>query len=495
MRPENNGQDGLLQVLDAPDLDHDGVRDLITSSFFLGRYLTTNHNGTPPVPERIYVDALSGKDGRPLWWWHRDNATDRSVVLARLHWWGRGSDGWPLLAVPVGSTGPDAPPIVLNLEASTGRVSTTALGLNQISVADLDGDGLDDLWGVADGQLHAFRGETPEIWRASAGLPGAWSGAVAWCCRSTGCRFQWRRDRRHLDRGPRAPVRTSLDSIAAHAMGPAADQGFRRLGEAGSPPPGSRTVIARSGRDGRALWKTELDPKRIWYERDRGGFYNLTPLSLPDGDLDGDGSPDILVHKYIQQPGNLEIKTAATLPLQVLSGRAGDRLWTTGPLPLGFEAFGYSVIQWASARVVEAKGVPDVFVRHSSPFVPGKSTPVAGGVAKPRLARVSGRDGHVIWDIPLSDNQESNNSGGFPGHEFGDMDGDGALDLVAVVNGVPGTNHPNHELQAISLRDGRLIWSAELDDANPFSTAPARRRRSRRRRPARGRCHRIAGRR
>ena len=81
MRPENNGQDGLLQILDAPDLDHDGVRDLITTSFFLGRYLTTNHNGTPPIPERIYVDALSGKDGHPLWWWHRDNATDRSVQV------------------------------------------------------------------------------------------------------------------------------------------------------------------------------------------------------------------------------------------------------------------------------------------------------------------------------------------------------------------------------------------------------------------------------
>ncbi len=37
MRPENLGQDGLYQILDAPDLDHDGIRDLVTTSFFLGR--------------------------------------------------------------------------------------------------------------------------------------------------------------------------------------------------------------------------------------------------------------------------------------------------------------------------------------------------------------------------------------------------------------------------------------------------------------------------
>lgn len=61
MRPETKGQDGLLHILDAPDLDHDGVRDLVMISFFLGRYLTTEHNGTPPVPERLYVDAFREK--------------------------------------------------------------------------------------------------------------------------------------------------------------------------------------------------------------------------------------------------------------------------------------------------------------------------------------------------------------------------------------------------------------------------------------------------
>ncbi len=125
------------------------------------------------MPERIYVDALSGKDGHPLWWWHRDNATDRSVQVGRPRWWGRGPDGWPLLAVPIGQSGGDVPPIVENLEASTGRVVSSAVGLSKAGVADLDGDGLDDLWGEADGQLRAFRGETPELWRTLGSLGAA----------------------------------------------------------------------------------------------------------------------------------------------------------------------------------------------------------------------------------------------------------------------------------------------------------------------------------
>ena len=52
------------------------------------------------------------------------------------------------------------------LEASTGRERHTVLDLARASVADLDGDGLEDLWGEANGELRAFRGEAPEVWRA-----------------------------------------------------------------------------------------------------------------------------------------------------------------------------------------------------------------------------------------------------------------------------------------------------------------------------------------
>ena len=179
------------------------------------------------------------------------------------------------------------------------------------------------------------------------------------------------------------------------------------------------------------------------------------------------------MRKHPGQPGSLEIKQVATLPLQVLSGRTGRHLWSAGPLPLGFEAYGYSSIVWVRAGVAVAHGATDVFVRHAGSFVP--SHPVmtpAGGPAQPRLARVSGRDGRILWDIPLSEHQDPNNMGWLPEPSFADLDGDGALDVVVPLHASPGTGRLNHELRAVSLRDGRLLWSLALDFKNSFNTSP-----------------------
>ncbi len=56
MHPATTMSDGgLAEIVLAPDLDGDGVREVVTVSVF--------EAGNPPA---IYVDALSGKDGRPL---------------------------------------------------------------------------------------------------------------------------------------------------------------------------------------------------------------------------------------------------------------------------------------------------------------------------------------------------------------------------------------------------------------------------------------------
>ena len=102
MRPQTAGADGLAHVIVAPDLDGDGMRDLITVSGFVGR--------TPPValtahreePMRVYVDAVSGRDGRVLWFWKLDLPFWKLTRIWAPQWWGCGPDDWPLLAVPVG---------------------------------------------------------------------------------------------------------------------------------------------------------------------------------------------------------------------------------------------------------------------------------------------------------------------------------------------------------------------------------------------------------
>ncbi len=179
MRPDTKGDDGLLEVIDAPDLDHDGCRDVVVVSVFIGRQPVSANRGGPTEPERIYLDALSGRDGRPLWWWHVDIPTDQQTYVSALKWWGRGPDGWPLLAVELNAWTPARnwvrnqplkalnPPMVYMLAASTGREVQTLPGFFQTHTADLDGDGLTDLWGEYRGELRAFRGEAPESWRRS----------------------------------------------------------------------------------------------------------------------------------------------------------------------------------------------------------------------------------------------------------------------------------------------------------------------------------------
>jgi hypothetical protein len=476
MRPENKGTDGLTEIVLAPDLDHDGVRDLITSSFFLGRQLTSNHNGAPPVPERVYVDAISGKDGHPLWWWNRDNPTDRNVPILPLLWWGRGPDGWPLLAVPLagppllmGNPGSGGTAIVINLEASSGREVSTALGLANASAADLNGDGLGDLWGQANGQLRAFRGEPPEAWRALGRYFPAQSRA-GWGSRSS----WWAAD---LDgdgvadavNTPGAPSQSSIDAIAAHAMGPALDLGMAGTSARPSIPPGTRTVVARSGQNGRVLWKTELDPHQTWLERDHGDVYSLSAQPLPYGDLDADGTPELFVLRQIGQPGLGKSWPAATVPIQVLSGRTGRPHWHAGPLPLGFEAYGYSGIRWMRAAAVKPGEPPDLFVRHAGQFLSSPTGNATSGNQPmiPRLARISGRDGRIRWDVPLTEDQEAANQGQ-PDPVFADFDGDGTLELVMVNSIVPPTGILNREIKVLALDDGRLIWSDRAELTNNF---------------------------
>ncbi len=459
MRPVTVAADGLVQIVEAPDLDGDGYRDLVALSAFLGRQPAGGNQPGPTEPERVYADALSGKDGRPLWWWHVDIPADQLTPMVPPEWWGRGPDGWPLLAVPLNGRirqpwmsryrppSDPYPPMVTMLEASTGREVQTLRGFDQTYVADLDGDGLTDLWGQYQDNLRAFRGEGPEPWRVFGSFLPARDPA--------GPLYGDFRPAADLDGD-------GIGDLIAGATAPVATPGRAT---------GSRTGVARSGRDGRLLWKTHLDVRRGWFDRDLGENYNVAIFPLPAGDLDGDGTPDVLVHEHPQQPPVQASRGPATLPLMVVSGRTGRPVWRAGPLPLDFEAHGFSRTHWAMPQVIEPNTAPDILVRHNSPFLAAMTTPPPpNSSTRDRLARVSGRTGRILWDIPLCDVSLAQYFGSIPPPVFHDLDGDGGLDVLVVTPLALAIGQNEHELKAVSLRDGRLMWSQPLTTA--FATSP-----------------------
>ena len=54
------------RVIAGPDVDGDGVRDLFTASIRPG----VGGSKGSPTGEVVFVDAISGRDGRSIWaWW------------------------------------------------------------------------------------------------------------------------------------------------------------------------------------------------------------------------------------------------------------------------------------------------------------------------------------------------------------------------------------------------------------------------------------------
>jgi hypothetical protein len=102
MNPATKADDGLDRILDVPDLNGDGTRDLIVVSRSRGRSSTTSGRPQPAQPERLFVAALSGKDGRPLWWWHVELPCDRLTRIWKQQLCGRGPDGWPIVTIALG---------------------------------------------------------------------------------------------------------------------------------------------------------------------------------------------------------------------------------------------------------------------------------------------------------------------------------------------------------------------------------------------------------
>ena len=142
-----------------------------------------------------------------------------------------------------------------------GRELHTIDGLSWPKPADLDGDGLEDLWGSVDGKLRAYRGEAPEAWRVLG-------------------RYRKAGD---LDGDGIADVLS--DDLRIR---PEIDEESRK----------TLTAVAHSGRDGRVLWRTRLDYQGPWFEQtcQRASRATRSPHSLFPAAISTETGPlDVMV--------------------------------------------------------------------------------------------------------------------------------------------------------------------------------------------------------
>ena len=156
--------------------------------------------------------------------------------------------------------------------------------------ADLDGDGLPELWGTSGDPSNptavrrvVSRGSPPEVWkRLGRWLPGQ----------------DYDRDGISDLIGPDAAERSEVDAI--------------------------------SGRDGRVLWSARPDRSGTPVPRTGGSLFRFVPLAEGVGDLDGDGVPEIALSR--ERFGDaFKADDTATAQLASTSSRAG-RAESSGPI-------------------------------------------------------------------------------------------------------------------------------------------------------------------
>ena len=128
-------------------------------------------------------------------------------------------------------------------------------------------------------------------------------------------------------------------------------------------------------------------------------------------------------------------KTDDTLPLEALSGRTGKWLWSTAISPaVGGRTLAGRGVEGIDAHACNPGSSPDVFLMYvlCSHLPLGTGTGPIPVDSQYRLARISGRDGRVVWDVLLAEYQGgANKPVGFI-HEIADLDGSGDREIVVL---------------------------------------------------------------
>ena len=203
------------------------------------------------------------------------------------------------------------------------------------------------------------------------------------------------------------------------------------------PPSGPfrRGVWALSSGCGSELWA------RTGPEADGAIATSLAPLS----DRNGDGIGDLAMGwgaASLGSPGRVT----------VLSGSSGREIERFEAPAEASETFGAGVVD---AGDLNGDGVGDLFV--SDPYGP------LGRWRQGVVSAISGSNGSEIWSVSGDSAQAIPDRLGFAMRAVGDLDGDGATDLVAGAPGhaVQGSPNGSGYVLALSGRSGTVLWVTE----------------------------------